>query len=1088
MYTPRPLPRLAAALALACAGVVLAQAQYFGKNKPRYERFDWTAYRTPRFEILNYLDRDSSGAALASLQWIAGLSEDWYDLHSAALDEDLDGRNLMLLYANHADFQQTTAIQSAVGTGTGGVTEAFKNRVVFPFAMSNHQTDHVLGHELVHAFQYDLVLRGDSTSLRNLQNLPLWMVEGLAEYLSIGRVDAHTAMWMRDAVLHGDVPTIKKLNNPKYFPYRWGQAWWSFVTGLKGDEVIRPLFEQTAKVGFEPAVRSVLGMGTENLNRLWLDALEATYRPFLGARDSLAAPGRRLVDEDSGGGTLNIAPQVSPDGRFVIFLSERNLLSIDLFLADARTGKIIRQVTSKTRSGHLDDIAYVESAGTWSPDSERFAYVGVSRGRNVLIVSDVASGKTVAEYTLPGVQAFDNPAWSPDGRTIVVAGLVEGQVDLYGFDVESEAVTQLTDSYESELLPSFDARGERLVYARDAQLGAGERLNASTGFDLAVLDLATGRERVLDVLRGADNLNPGFDHEGHIVFLSNYDGWRDLYRYDLAGERLYRMTEVATGISGITAYAPAISVSPRRDRIAYTYLEDGEYVIYSGKRADFLNEPLADPVVDLAAARLPTVNERAPLTVDEALRTRTTALPAVVDRLRAGAGVPSEYEPAGFGNRPVGAVMADTAVGFGYAQLDNRFALDFIGGGAGIGVGTSIGNPGLGTQTGAAGGVQALFSDVLGGQQVFAGASLNGQIYDFAAQVAYVNRERPWGWGASFSHIPYRFFGGYPTVTLDTLDLGNGQGLEALRYDLLEDRLFEDRLGVFVDRPFSRALRVEGGASYARYSRRVDRNQLYYDAFGRLIAQERDRITEGVPDGFGVGSVSAALVGDNSVMGPTSPLSGWRFRAGVEQFFGADAVRDLNYTQSTLDGRIYQRLAPVTLALRAVHYGRHGLDGGNELTFPFYVGQQWYVRGLGDQGLVQTLGIANDFDFDALVGNNLALVNAEIRLPFTGPRRLGLINFPWLYTELTAFVDGGLAYDSFAEVREFYDRRDAFTSEGLPDFEGDDFFSLGRPIVTGGVSLRANVLGAIIVEPYYARVLNMEGAAWDFGVNIVPGW
>ena len=29
--------------------------------------------------------------------------------------------------------------------------------------------------------------------------LPLWFIEGMAEYLSIGPSDPHTAMWLRDA-------------------------------------------------------------------------------------------------------------------------------------------------------------------------------------------------------------------------------------------------------------------------------------------------------------------------------------------------------------------------------------------------------------------------------------------------------------------------------------------------------------------------------------------------------------------------------------------------------------------------------------------------------------------------------------------------------------------------------------------------------------------------------------------------------------------------------------------------------------------------------------------------------------------------
>ena len=84
-------------------------------------------------------------------------------------------------------------------------------------------------------------------------NLPLWMIEGLAEYLSIGGIDSHTAMWMRDAVMRDDVPSLKDLRNPQYFPYRYGQAFWAFLTGLKGDDIIQPFFVATARAGLDVA-------------------------------------------------------------------------------------------------------------------------------------------------------------------------------------------------------------------------------------------------------------------------------------------------------------------------------------------------------------------------------------------------------------------------------------------------------------------------------------------------------------------------------------------------------------------------------------------------------------------------------------------------------------------------------------------------------------------------------------------------------------------------------------------------------------------------------------------------------------------
>src|SRR5690625_5618245 len=127
-------------------------------------------------------------------------------------------RNPFILYNDHGDFQQTRTVSGEISIGTGGLTEAFKNRVVLPIAMTNQQTFHVIGHELVHAFQYHIVLGGDSTGLNNLANLPLFLVEGLAEYMSIGSNDPQTAMWMRDAIQEGNIPSLRNLVNPQFSP------------------------------------------------------------------------------------------------------------------------------------------------------------------------------------------------------------------------------------------------------------------------------------------------------------------------------------------------------------------------------------------------------------------------------------------------------------------------------------------------------------------------------------------------------------------------------------------------------------------------------------------------------------------------------------------------------------------------------------------------------------------------------------------------------------------------------------------------------------------------------------------------------
>ena len=192
-----------------------ADAQYFGRNKVQYDKFKFQILTTEHFDIYYYPEEADAA------KQVGRMAERWYVRLSRVLGHSLVGRQPVVLYASHPHFEQTNIIEGQLGEGTGGVTEGAKRRVIMPLAASLADTDHVLGHELVHAFQYDIL--GPNAA----GGLPLWFIEGMAEYFSIGGRDAQTAMWLRDAAIEDRLPTVKDLDNPRYFPYRFGHAFWA---------------------------------------------------------------------------------------------------------------------------------------------------------------------------------------------------------------------------------------------------------------------------------------------------------------------------------------------------------------------------------------------------------------------------------------------------------------------------------------------------------------------------------------------------------------------------------------------------------------------------------------------------------------------------------------------------------------------------------------------------------------------------------------------------------------------------------------------------------------------------------------------
>jgi hypothetical protein len=270
-----------------------ASAQYFGRNKVQYDQFQFDVLPTSHFDL--YFYEETATAA----QDAARMADRWYARHSTIFSHDLTARRPLIFYANDADFQQTTVVGGAIGEGVGGLTEGLKQRVVMPFTGLYGETDHVLGHELVHSFQYDLALStGRGIQLRRL---PLWVMEGMAEYLSLGAHHPHTAMWIRDALVRDDLPTIRDLGRGRYFPYRFGQAYMAYLGGTYGDGAVTTLYQEAGQAGLQEGIETITGLSPDSLSADWIQTVRASYGPLVDGRTPAADAGTPVLTPASNG-------------------------------------------------------------------------------------------------------------------------------------------------------------------------------------------------------------------------------------------------------------------------------------------------------------------------------------------------------------------------------------------------------------------------------------------------------------------------------------------------------------------------------------------------------------------------------------------------------------------------------------------------------------------------------------------------------------------------------------------------------------------------------------------------------------------
>ena len=412
-----------------------ASGQHFGSNKVQYKSLQFQVLKTPHFDI--YFHQDEREPVD-----IAGrLAERWWNRLSALFGTMPEGRQPPVLYSSHAAFEQTLVVPVLIDARTGGVTGPTRRRIAMPFASSLSETDHVLGHELVHAFQFDILASQHPDPRRRASSeLPLWFIEGPAEFLSLGSVNPHTAMWMRDAVAQDDLPSLQNLRSSSYFPYRWGHAFWAYVSGRWGSRAVADLFTAAAAAGTPVALERVLDVDMDTFAADWHAALRAAYqsaedRPPIG---TIVIPSRPLA------GSSNVGPALSPDGRWVTFVSERSLVSMDLFVADAATGAIVRKLTDTAGDPHYSNLQFIDSAGAWDRGGRRLAVGTMISGRAALTIFGWPGGARQLDVMIDEVDEIFSPTWSPDRRSIAFSGMVAGVTDLFVYDLPEQHVQRLT--------------------------------------------------------------------------------------------------------------------------------------------------------------------------------------------------------------------------------------------------------------------------------------------------------------------------------------------------------------------------------------------------------------------------------------------------------------------------------------------------------------------------------------------------------------------------------------------------------------------------------------------------------------------
>ncbi|MCK5146088.1 PD40 domain-containing protein [bacterium] len=951
----------------------LLMAQSFGKNKVQYREFDWEYLQSKHFDVYYY----EGGRQLA--EFVADVAETSYVHISRDLGFLISKRVPLLVYNSHNHFEQTNVSLAMLEEGVEGFTEVFKDRVVLQFRGGWEELRHLTEHELTHAVTlqmlYGKAMGSRLTSMARMQ-LPLWMMEGLAEYESSGW-NAEADMFMRDATINGYLPPIDYLYGN--MAYKGGQSVMNYLAETYGAEKIGEFFNKSKMHhGFDEGLKQSIGLNSEELTKKWHQYLRKRYWPDIEKREPPEDIATRLTDHKKEKVFLNNSPSLSPKGDKLVYLSNRSDY-IDIHMLTTFDGKDRGRIVKGQRSEIFEELHWTRPGMSWSPDGKQIVFAAKAGDQDALYTVDIIYKEITGSYKL-GLEGIHSPSWSPDGEAIVFMGIQHGQSDLYLFMLATAEVRRLTDDVFSDMDPTWSSDGREIAFISDRRSFLGDKeftdkiadINYSQT-DLFSIDIETGT-----MTRHTDDAflqtSPAWSPDGRsIAYVSDESGIANIYMFNRDIEQHYPITNLLSGVQ-------QLSWSREGSRIAFSSFYDGGYDIY------MISNPLdiESGSIEIEPTRLRT-EDRTLLSVKE-LKVNKLVEPGNKRDFADFVFSKNMKEQSTKEKEKEEKVFLDTleykdALGeYKQKKYKIKFTPDMISGGAGY-------NQFFGLQ----GSTLIGLSDILGNHQIQIYTDIFYNIKNSNFQFSYFYLPKQTDYGISLFHYSNLYYS---------------------YFDYVRDRTYG--ISLMASRPFDRYRRMNFGASQINISRDwgiVDPYGFsgeYMKDMGNLFSKRLLTLNLGYST-------------DTVVWGWTGPVNGERSSFSVNYSPQISKSEGLSFWTMEADWRKYFKLKrDYTFVVRfagGISNGKHaqrflvgGMQGWINYKYASIPNDYWNNNLFYFSRFVAPLRGSLYYD---MIGTRFCLANLEVRFPFIqylilgGPLKMGFQNIRG-----AIFLDMGSAWSN----------------------------------------------------------------------------
>lgn len=504
--------------------------EVFGKNRIQYRQFEWQYLSGENFDVYYYdARRDVATEAMNYL-------EAEFDRITDVIGYPPYLKTKVFLYNSLADLRQsnvglnhniyyvggeTEFIQPYIEVAHLGTSQEFKEELLYKISdlMINEM---MYGGNLKDMFQNALLL-----------NLPDWFVRGASLYVSRGWTPEMDD-YIRQIIKSKRAKRITKYTGDEAALI--GQSVWNYIAEKYGKSSVSNILNYTRVTrNEEKSIMITLGL---NFDQMLID-----WQKYYGQmRDQVASSYVAPSDSMKMSAAHNLSTKyttvkVSPDGRYLAYAENDR----GRYIVKVRSLETRKEITILTHGSKVigQRVDYRLPILSWS-DANTLGVIAVRNGEYTFWLYDLST-KSKLPRELDKFSNIRSINFSSNGRLAVLSADYDGQNDLFLISTRRDRVRRLTNDIYDDLDPTFIPGTNRIIFSSNRQtdsLKSKLKVNLSTlpiNSNLFVFDLDTTTTLVKRITNTVSrDYAPIALNSNVFYYLSDQRGIVNMFRFDLA--------------------------------------------------------------------------------------------------------------------------------------------------------------------------------------------------------------------------------------------------------------------------------------------------------------------------------------------------------------------------------------------------------------------------------------------------------------------------------------------------------------------------------------------------------------------------